>query len=215
MMFNVPLAVVAAALLATGCAAPPGAPAGPGATNTAALPTTVQRYIAPPLGQPSVRVLLRGAVPPGERFALLRHDDALQCQRALLLTEGNAAQAAPTPVAMAAGVLTTLDFVVLRPGNSGCGVRWSFTPVAGHSYLVQGGAVGGNCSARMLDVTVPDKPTAPADAVLRTAGTQRCVPLAQSRPMNEASLIQGGQLGGEAVLNPRATAKDLEGLIQP
>jgi hypothetical protein len=204
-------------LAVLGCASDglPGAPASAGSAGANGLPATVARYIAPPLGQPAVRLLLRGAVPPGERFALLRLDDALQCQRPQLVTEGTAAQAAPAPVAMAAGVLTTLDFVVIRAGQSGCGVRWSFTPVAGHSYLVQGAVIGAGCSANVLDVTVPDRPTAPADAVLRSAAGQRCVPLAQARAMNTASLIQGGQLDGEAVLNPRANARELEGLIQP
>jgi len=199
-----------------GCAAggAPGA-AGNDASGPGGLPATVARYIAPPPGQPAARLLLRGAVPPGERFALLRLDDALQCQRPQLLNEGSATQAAPAPVSMAADVLTTLDFVVIRAGRSGCGVRWSFTPAAGHSYLVQGAVIGAGCSANVLDVTVPDRPTAPGDAVLRSHAGQRCVPLVQARAMSTGSLIQGGQQDGEAVLNPRATPRELEGLIQP
>lgn len=202
------LLALVAGLGVAGCASPQLGADG-------SLPATVPRYSAPPLGQPSARLLLRGSVPPGERYALFRLEDAQQCQRPQLVTEGGGPLPSPLPVLVAADTLTTLDFIVLRPGNAGCAVRWSFTPKAGRSYLVQGVALPAGCSARAVDVTAPDRPMPVPDALLRTAANQRCLPLAQSRPMNENSLIQGGQLGGEAVLNPRATAQDLQGLITP
>ena len=56
----------------------------------------------------------------------------------------------------------------------------------------------------------------PADAALRSGGGQSCLPLEQARAAAAArSPIQGGQQRGEAVLNPRANAQDLQGLISP
>jgi hypothetical protein len=126
-------------------------------------------------------------------------------------------QKTPDPASVSAGRLATFDFVLIRGGKTSLCSRWSFTPEAGRTYLMHGVAVGGGCIARLLDTSVADRPMPPADAVLRSVGNQACLPLEQARANAAAagSLIQGGQSGGEAVLNPRATAKDLEGLIRP
>ena len=198
--------LLAMATVLAGCAAPP-AP-----TGISALP----RYIAPAPGQPAARLLLRAAVSPTDRFAVVRHEDALLCQRPQVVSEGSAQQPAPA-VQIAAGALTTLDFVVLRPNNQNCGVSLSFTPAAGRSYLVLGLTVGANCDARLMDASQPDRPVQPSDLVRRSEGGQRCVPLAQAKAPGTSAAgnsLQGGQHNGEAVLNPRATTKDLEGLIR-
>ena len=199
------VALVLLALLA-GCAAPP-------APGPASAPVVVAA--APAASGPSARLLLRGAVPADDRFAIFQLGDALACKDPRLLIAGTP-QKTPDPGALPAGVLTTLDFVILRGGKPGCFVRWSFTPQAGKTYLMQGLVVGGGCMARLFDASAPDRPVPPADAVLRSTGGQACLPLAQARANAAAggSLIQGGQHNGEAVLNPRATTKDLEGLIR-
>lgn len=165
---------------------------------------------------PSARLLLRGSVPAQDRFAILKLADPLACKGPSLLIAGSP-QKAPEPATLPAGVLTTLDFVILRAGKPSCGVRWSFTPVAGKTYLMQGLVVGSGCSARLFDASVPDRPVLPADAALRSQPGQACLPLEQARAATRAghSLIQGGQHEGEAVLNPRATTQDLQGLIKP
>ena len=190
-----------------GCAAPP-APGSAGAL--------VAGPAASAVSGPSARLLLRGAVPADDRFAVFVLGDALACKDPRMLIAGTP-QKTPDPATLPAGVLTTLDFVILRGGKPGCFVRWSFTPQAGKTYLVQGLVVGGGCTARLFDASAPDRPVPAADAVLRSTGGQACLPLAQARANAAAggSLIQGGQHNGEAVLNPRATAKDLEGLIRP
>jgi hypothetical protein len=104
---------------------------------------------------------------------------------------------------------------VHRAGQSACQVRWSFTPRADRIYLVQGMTVGDNCPAQLLDATQPERAQPPADLLLRSTPTQSCVPLAQAARMQTVSPIRGGQVNGEAVLNPRATTADLEGLIRP
>lgn len=203
-------ALVLPALLA-GCAGPP-APGGARGAGSAGVAAPA----AAAASGPSARLLLRGAVPADDRFAVFQLGDAVACKHPRLLIAGTP-QTTPAPGSLPAGVLTTLDFVVLRGGKPGCLVRWSFTPQAGKTYLMQGLVEGGGCKARIVDVSAPDRPVPPADAVPRTASGQACVPLAQARANAAAggSLIQGGQHNDEAVLNPRATAKDLEGLIRP
>lgn len=163
---------------------------------------------------PTARLLLRGAVPPDDRFAVVQLTDARLCQGPRLLIAGTP-QKLPEPGALAAGVLATLDFVILRGGQPSCAVRWSFTPEAGRTYLVQGMQLGAGCSARLLDASVADRPRPPPDAVLRSAPGQPCLPLDKARAATTAgSLLQGGQQGGDAVLNPGATDADLQGLIR-
>jgi hypothetical protein len=166
-------------------------------------------------------LLLRSEVPAGDRYAVLIMADALNCQGPKLLSAGQAQQP-PAPVSLPAGQLATLDYVIFRGEKPSCAVRWSFTPVAGKNYLINGLPVGATCTARLLDATVPDRMAPPPDLVLRSGQGQACMPLAQARAAaaaaaagNTGSLIQGGQVQGEAVLNPRATTTDLQGLIKP
>lgn len=164
---------------------------------------------------PTARLLLRGAVPADSRFAVYLLADAMQCKNPKLLA-GGSTQKPPDAATVPAGRLTTLDFVVLRGPQTVCIVRWSFTPGAGKTYLVQGQALPGVCNARLLDASAPDLPVPPPDAVLRFAPGQPCTPLAQSPPVpRDAMLIRGGQHNGEAVLMPNATARDLQGLTAP
>lgn len=193
----------AAALALTllgGCAVPPDA----------GLPA----YPAPQPGQPWARMLMRAAVPANDRFALRVLEDEAACQQPRLLMQGVPRQAVE-PARLAAGQRVTLEFIVHRAGQSACQVRWSFTPRADRIYLVQGMTVGDNCPAQLLDATQPERAQPPADLLLRSTPTQSCVPLAQAARMQTVSPIRGGQVNGEAVLNPRATTADLEGLIRP
>lgn len=171
--------------------------------------------MAPATG-PRARLLLRGAVPGDDQYAVVELTDAQNCKDPRMLSSGDARRA-PAPATLAAGLLTTLDFVVLRAGKPQCGVRWSFTPEADKTYLVQGLVMGSGCTAHLLDVTVSDRPQPARGAVLRNGPGQACLPLDQARPAggNNSSLIQGGQHNGEAVLQPNASARDLQGLIRP
>jgi hypothetical protein len=205
-----PLPAVVLALVAWGLAACVQAPTSP-APAAPARPAS-----APVVTGPSARLLLRAAVPADDKFALFQLADALACKNPRLLVGGSPQQAAE-PALLAAGQLATVDFVLIRGGKPGLCTRWSFTPQAGRTYLMQGAAVGAGCLARLVDVTQPDRAQAPADAVVRNAANQPCLPLEQARAAAAGahSPIQGGQQDGEAVLVPNATARDLEGLIRP
>ena len=170
--------------------------------------------VAPATGA-RARLLLRGSAPGDDQYAVAELADGQNCKEPKLLSSGDARKA-PTPAWLTAGVLSTLEFVVLRAGKAQCGVRYSFTPEADKTYLVLGLVVGSGCTAQLLDVTVSDRPQAAKGAVLRSGPGQPCAPLDKSRPAGaNASLIQGGQHNGEAVLQPNATVRDLQGLIRP
>jgi hypothetical protein len=164
-----------------------------------------------PAGGPTAKLVMRGAVPTGDAFGVLVYDDAENCKGPRLAGAGNSARN-PTTVPLAAGALTTVDFMLVKANKESCLLRWSFTPVAGKSYLVNGGAYGSGCRAALLDATNPDSMAAPAGAVRRDAKGNSCVPLAQARSTG-ATVAQGGQDQGAAVLRPGANADDLQGLI--
>ncbi len=185
-----------------------------GLTACANLPSAPLASQVPPAADaPAAKLLLRASAPANHGALLVQLEDSEMCLSPKLLVRGMAGQEALT-TRIHAGRLTTLDFVLERPGQSPCFVRWSFTPEAGKSYLVQGLVVGAGCTARLLDTSRADRPLAPADLLLRSSQSQRCLPLASSTKAG-GSLIQGGQRGGEAVLRPDADAKDLQGLITP
>lgn len=198
------LASVVLLLLLAACETGPRAAAG-GAAASAEAPAT----------GPRARLLLRGSVPSEDQYAVVELTDAQNCKDPRMLSSGNARKA-PAPATLAAGLLTTLDFVVLRAGKAHCVVRWSFTPEADKTYLVQGLVVGSGCTARLLDATVSDRPQPAKGALLRNGPGQTCLALDKSRPAGDnSSPIQGGQHNGEAVLRPNATSLDLQGLIRP
>ena len=190
-------AVLAAALsvLFAGCATP-----------TPKLPAYV-----PPSGAPTAKLVMRGNVPSGDAFGVVVYDDAENCKGARLAGAGSSTRT-PTTVPLAAGALTTVDFILVKPNKESCMLRWSFTPVAGKSYLVNGLAYGNSCRAALLDATNPDAMATPAGAVRRDAKGNACVPMAQARAAGNA-VAQGGQDQGAAVLHPGASTNDLQGLI--
>jgi hypothetical protein len=187
--------VAALSLVLCGCATP-----------SPKLPS----YTAP-AGAPTAKLVMRGAVPSGDAFGVLVLDDAEHCKGPRLAGAGNSARN-PTTVPLAAGTLTTVDFMLVKANKESCLLRWSFTPLAGKSYLVNGGAYGTGCRAALLDATNPDSMVAPAGLVRRDAKGNNCVPLAQARAA-AANTAPGGQDQGAAVLRPGATTDDLQGLI--
>jgi len=176
------------------------------ATPAPKLPT-----YAAPAGAPTAKLVMRGSVASGDAFGVLVHDDAENCKGPRLAGAGSSTRN-PTTVPLAAGALTTIDFMLVKPNKESCMLRWSFTPVAGRSYLVNGIAYGNSCRAALLDATNPDSMAAPTGAVRRDAKGNYCVPMAQARPSGNTA-TQGGQDGGAAVLRPGASADDLQGLI--
>jgi len=166
-----------------------------------------------PAGAPTAKLVMRGSVATGDAFGVLVYDDAENCKGPRLAGAGSSARN-PNTVSLAAGTLTTVDFMLVKANKESCLLRWSFTPVAGRSYLVNGLAYGNSCRAALLDATNPDAMATPAGAVRRDAKGSNCVPLAQARAVG-TGVTQGGQDQGAAVLRPGATADDLQGLISP
>ena len=134
-------------------------------------PTPADKGAAAPAAGPRARLLLRGAVPGEDQYAVVELTDAQNCKDPRLLSSGDARKA-PAPATVAAGVLTTLDFVVLRAGKAQCVVRWSFTPEADKTYLVQGMVMGSGCTARLLDASISDRPQPARGAVVAQCAVQ-------------------------------------------
>jgi hypothetical protein len=164
-----------------------------------------------PAGAPTAKLVMRGNVASGDAFGVLVLDDAENCKGPRLAGAGNNVRN-PNTVPLAAGALTTVDFMLVKANKESCMLRWSFTPVAGKSYLVNGSAYGTGCRAALLDATNPDAMAPPAGIVRRDAKGNRCVPIAQARSA-AGNTAQGGQDQGAAVLRPGANADDLQGLI--
>ena len=188
-----------AIVLIAGCATPP-------ANNSAKL----QPYVAP-TGAPTAKLAVRGAVPTGDYFGVLVYDDADNCKDPRLAGAGSSTRN-PDSVALAAGGLQTLAFVMVKANKQSCTVRWSFTPQSNKTYVVNGGALGAGCTASLLDASNPDRMRIPEGLVRRNAPGVFCMPLAQAVPI-KGNAARGGQSDGAAVLNSAATTDDLQGLI--
>lgn len=169
--------------------------------------------MAPTSGPTAKLVMRSSSLPPSEAYGVLVHDDAGSCKGPRLAGAGNATRN-PTTVALAAGSLATVDFVLVKNSKTDkpqvCLLRWSFTPEAGKSYLVHGMSTAAGCTARLLDATNPDAMRLPAGTVRRNIQGQACAPMALAQA---AASSVGGQSDGAAVLRPAATTDDLQGLI--
>jgi hypothetical protein len=181
------------------------------ASCAAQKPVVALKPYAIPAGVPTARLLSRGAVTPGDIFGVFVFDDAVNCSGPRLAASGNATRA-PKATEIEAGRTATLDFMVMRADKSSCRIRWSFTPVAGKTYLVAGALSGTNCSARVLDASDPDNIRPEGTAQRRNAGSASCTALVAR---SASAPFGGNDQAGEAVLRPGATADDLQGLIQP
>ena len=188
------------AALMAGCATPLGNNA------TAKLPN----YAAPP-GASTAKLAVRGAVPTGDFFGVLVYDDGDNCKNPRLAGAGSSTRN-PESVALAAGGMQTLAFVIVKANKQSCTVRWSFTPQSNKTYVINGGALGSGCTASLLDASNPDRMRIPDGLLRRNAPGVFCVPLAQATAIKGGD-SRGGQSDGAAVLNPGATADDLQGLI--
>lgn len=193
------------------CALPPAIALLAGCV-TAEPTATAVRHVAPTSG-PTARLLVRASVPPGDLYGVYVHDDALACTGPRIAGAGSATRQ-PAATALAAGQLTTLDFMLFKPSRTACIVRWSFTPEAGKTYLLTGLGNAAGCTARVLDATDPDAIKPVAQAVRRNNATRACMGLDEARAA-AANAPVGGQVGGDAVLRPGATGDDLKGLLPP
>jgi hypothetical protein len=177
-----------------------------------ATPTKpVPKYVSPTSG-PTAKLVMRGNVPQGDLFGVFVYDDSEKCTGSRLAGTGNNARN-PVSTTLAASQVTTVEFYLLKPNRQYCNVRWSFTPVAGKTYLLSGAALTANaCGARVMDMSNPESIKVEPTALRRNPGASACLPLAQSRAATVAG-SDAGQSAPEAVLRQGAGTEDLQGLI--
>ena len=179
------------------------------ACATPGAPVKTEPYVAP-VGVATARLLSRGSVAAGDVYGVIVFDDAANCSGPRVAGAGNATRP-PKATEIAAGRTATIDFLAIRPDKSSCRVRWSFTPVAGKTYLVAGAIAGSGCNARLLDATDPDNMRAERTAQRRNVGGACSALVARPASAPAGAIEQSG----EAVLLPGARADDLQGLIPP
>lgn len=185
------------------------------AACAAHLPSqSVPKYVPPAAGA-TAKLVMRGTVPAGDVYGMYLFEDSENCKGLRSLGSGNSTRNPPTTV-LAANQIQTVEFFLVKANRQYCAIRWSFTPVAGKTYLLSGGAVSAtSCAARVMDASDPDH-IKPELAALRrnpAAGGQ-CLPLGMSKAASVAG-TDTGHAGQDAVLRQGATADDLKGLIAP
>lgn len=180
-------------------------------TSCAAPPKPIPVYVAPTTGR-TAKLVIRASAAAGETYGVYLLRNSEQCADPRKIGEGSATSH-PATTALTANMLTTIELFFLKTNQQYCSIRFTFTPLAGKSYLFNGTSVETKCLANMLDATDPED-IKPAPAVLwRNPTTSSCLSLSQSRaaPVQE---IPNGLQKGDAVLKPGATSADLHGLIQ-
>jgi hypothetical protein len=186
----------AALLVLGGCATPPKPPA--------------PRYAAPTEGA-TARLVMRAALPTGDRYGVFVLDNADTCGGPRLVGIGDATHHPATTV-LAADRLQTLEFRLQRADQKSCVIRWTFTPSPGKSYLFRGVGLPAACGAGLLDMSDPDHLRPEASALRRNPPGQSCLPIARSQGYGSQT-GDHADLDGEAVLLEGAGAGDLQGLI--
>jgi hypothetical protein len=200
------VAALSALALLAACAGSP--PATAPASTTAPLP----RYASVTSG-PSARLIMRSKLDGTATLygvnVLASSDD---CSQRQIVGAAKAGTAALPTVALAAGRVATVEFAGVNADKKVCFVRWSFTPVAGQSYLLQSAFDGTRCTSLVLNATDPDAIQVEAGALRRNpTGDQACVPLGQARALT----LPPGTGRGDATLSPGADPGELKGLITP
>jgi hypothetical protein len=178
------------------------------------------KYVAP-AGSPTARLVMRGTMPAGDVYGVYLYDDSEKCAGPRSLGVGNSTRH-PASADVAAGRMQTVE-VLIKSDKRWCGVRWSFTPVAGKTYLLSANSLAGNanaalggvgCLARLMDMSDPDHIKPELTALRRNpASVAQCLPLSQSKSVAAMAGNDAGRADGDAVLNPGASTGDLQGLI--
>lgn len=175
-----------------------------------ATPQPIPKYVAPSTG-PTAKLVMRGSVSEGDLFGVFLYDDSEKCTGSRLAGTGTSTRN-PVTTTVPASRIATVEFYLLKPNRMACRVRWSFTPVAGKSYLLSGSALGPNaCLARVMDVSNPDALKVEATALRRNPGTSTCLPLSQSKAATTTDSADAST--PDAVLRQGAGTDDLKGLI--
>jgi hypothetical protein len=169
----------------------------------------IPKYVAPTTG-PTAKLVMRGSVPEGDLYGVFLYDDSEHCAGSRLAGTGTSTRS-PVTTTLAASRITTVEFYLLKPNRMACRVRWSFTPVAGKTYLLNGGARPNACVALVMDMSNPDSLKVEPTALRRNPGTTVCLPLAQSKAATATDAADTSS--HDAVLRQGAGTDDLKGLI--
>lgn len=179
----------------------------------------VPKYVSPASG-PTARLVTRAAVATGDLYGVYLYDEADGCAGPRSLGVGSATRH-PASVDVAAGRMQTVGFFLVTSDKRMCGVRWSFIPQPGKTYLLNAKSIAvsaafasGGCIARVMDMSDPDNIKPEPTALRRNPqSTLQCLPLSQSKTTSALADKDAAHAGSDAVLNQGATASDLQGLI--
>lgn len=173
-------------------------------------PAPLAKYVAPTTG-PTAKLVMRGSVPAGDLYGVSVFDDSEHCTGSRIVGAGGNARS-PASTTLAANRVTTLEFLLIKPNKQYCSVRWTFTPLAGKTYLLRGAALPTTCGAAVLDMTNPEDIKPEQTALRRNPTGFACLPISQSKAASLGGSDKGSN-GNDAVLRPGAGADDLQGLI--
>lgn len=179
-----------------------------------APPRPLVKYTAPTSG-PTARLVMRGAVPVGELYSVNMFDDAEKCEGSRLVGVGSST-ITPKSSSVSANGVTTIEYRIDKLAlKQACVMRWTFTPVAGKTYLVRGQSTAAGCMAAVFDMTDPEAIKPEATALRRNPRGVACVPISQSKALGVAGAASSAASGdsGDAVLRQGAGAEELQGLI--
>src|SRR5438093_13570388 len=154
---------------------------------------------------------MRGAVPAGDVYSVYYYADSEKCTGLRSVGAGNSTRN-PLTTTLAANQITTVEFFVVKSANNYCSVRYTFTPLAGKTYLLSGASVEKGCAARVMDMSDPEHIKPELGALRRNPTGLACLPLSQSRAASVAG-HDAAPVSGEAVLRQGAGTDDLQGLI--
>lgn len=161
---------------------------------TACAQQPITRYQTPQ-GVPTARLLMRGALEPGDRYGVFLIDSADDCKGMHIAATGSAG-VDPTAIKISAQGMRTVDVFMTKANKTSCRVRWSFSPVAGRSYLVSTQSTPTGCVAMIYDATDVDAMKPEPSLLRRNVGSNVCVPLANSKSI--AQMVGASKAGAEA-----------------
>jgi hypothetical protein len=98
--------------------------------------------------------------------------------------------------------MQTVDVYMTKANKTSCRVRWSFSPVAGRSYLVSTQSTPTGCAAMIFDATDVDAMKPEPSLLRRNVGSNACVPLANSKSL--AQLVGASSKPGAAAATSSA-----------
>lgn len=158
----------------------------------------------------SARLLMRGALQPGDAYGVYLFAGAVDCTQMQRVAYGLPGKD-PAATKIPAERLTTLEVLVTKADRSACRMRWSFVPHAGRSYAVSASSRAEGCATFVMDVSDPDHPVVEPSLRRRDAPGSMCVALGRAKPVGDtgAANAAASSSGG---LPSEVTDDDLRGL---